>query len=175
MSVLVAFSYSGTYKGKPVSGAVSAMPISHSQVASMVYAEIIGKAGATLNRRRNDWDCGTMREGKGVLFRTFDAASQLEMRVEITRQAKPEPVEPVAVERTPAAIYADWLAAESEWMAQIKAAFPHKRAGNVRYQKEGEGEPGTALRAAYEAWRRFGDEYRQTPGVTGHIRAHAAA
>lgn len=59
------------------------------------------------------------------------------------------------------AIYAEWLAAESEWMAQIKAAFPRKRAGNVRYQKEGEGEPGTALRAAYETWRRFGDEYRE--------------
>lgn len=58
-------------------------------------------------------------------------------------------------------IYGDWIAAENEWMAQIKAAFPRKRAGNVRYQKEGEGEPGTALRAAYDAWRRLGDEYRE--------------
>jgi hypothetical protein len=168
MSVSVTFAYSGTFKGKPVSGTVSAMPVSHSQVASVVYAEIIGKAGATLNRRRNDWDCGTTGEGKATLFRTFDASGKLEMRVEITRQAKPEPV---VVERTPAAIYADWLAAETEWMAQIKAAFPGKRAGDVRYQKEGEGEPGTALRAAYDAWRRFGDEYRQAPGVTAHIRA----
>lgn len=172
MSASVTFAYSGTYKGKPVSGTVSAMPISHSQVASVVYAEIIGKAGATLDRRRNDWDCGTTGEGKATLFRTFDASGKLEMRVEITRQAKPEPAATVEP-RTLPAIYADWLAAESEWMAQIKAAFPHRRAGNVRYQPEGEGEPGTALRAAYEAWKRVQDEYRNAPGVNAHIRATA--
>ena len=94
MSVSVTFAYSGTYKGKPVSGTVSAMPISHSQVASVVYAEIIGKAGATLNRRRNDWDCGTTGGGKSTLFRTFDASGKLEMRVEVTRQPNPEPVKP---------------------------------------------------------------------------------
>ena len=169
MTVSITFAYSGTYKGKPVSGTVSAMPISHSQVASVVYAEIIGKDGATLNRRRNDWDCSSMADGKGALLRTFDAAGDLEMRVEITRAAKPE-----AIERTPAAIYADWIAAENEWMKQIKAAFPRQRAGDVRYSKEAEGEPGTELRAAYEAFRRFGDEYRKAPGVTGHIRANAS-
>ncbi len=161
MTASVIFAYSGTYKGKPVSGTVSAMPISYSQVASVVYAEIIGKDGAKLNRRRNDWDCSSMADNKGVLFRTFNAAGELEMRVEITRAAKPE-----AIERTPAAIHADWIKAENEWMQQIKAAFPRKRAGDVRYHKEAEGEPGTELRAAYEAFRRLGDEYRQSIGAS---------
>lgn len=64
-------------------------------------------------------------------------------------------------------IYGDWVAADAAWMSEIKAAFPRKRAGNVRYQKEGEGEPGTALRAAYEVWRRLGDEYRETWAASG--------
>lgn len=59
-------------------------------------------------------------------------------------------------------IHGEWIAAENEWMALIRAAFPRKRAGDVRYTDEGKGEPGTALRAAYDAFVRLGSEYHET-------------
>lgn len=42
--------------------------------------------------------------------------------------------------------------ADAAWMRAISAAFPTKRAGNVRYTEEGRGAPGTALREAYDAY-----------------------
>lgn len=88
------FTYSGTYKGKAVSGTVKAMPISESHVASVVYSAIIGKE-TTLQRRRNDWDCGTMGKGKASLFRTFDGNRNLEMRIEFEMiRPAPEPAKP---------------------------------------------------------------------------------
>lgn len=34
----------------------------------------------------------------------------------------------------------------------IRAAFPRRRAGDVRYTTDAHGEPGTPLRAAYDAY-----------------------
>ena len=44
------------------------------------------------------------------------------------------------------------LQTDNEWSAELCKAFG-KRAGDVRYAPEGQGEPGTALRRAYEARR----------------------
>lgn len=38
------------------------------------------------------------------------------------------------------------------WMTAIIAAFPRLRAGDVRYTPQAQGEPGSALRAAYDSW-----------------------
>lgn len=48
--------------------------------------------------------------------------------------------------------YDVWTAAELHWMAEIKAAYPNRRAGDLRYLPEGKGQPGTALSAAHAAW-----------------------
>jgi hypothetical protein len=42
------------------------------------------------------------------------------------------------------------LATDNAWSAELCKAFG-KRAGDVRYTVEGQGRPGSALRAAYEA------------------------
>ena len=56
--------------------------------------------------------------------------------------------------------YDDALDADARWMTEIKRAFPSQRAGDVRYTALAHGEPGTALRRAYddfkaaqEAWK----------------------
>jgi hypothetical protein len=42
------------------------------------------------------------------------------------------------------------LATDNAWQAELVKAFG-KHAGDMRYQSPGKGDPGTALRAAYEA------------------------
>ncbi len=42
------------------------------------------------------------------------------------------------------------LATDDAWQAELVRCFG-KQAGDVRYAKAGKGEPGTPLRAAYEA------------------------
>lgn len=48
-------------------------------------------------------------------------------------------------------LYREAVAADAAWMAALKAANLG-RPGDVRYTKAGEGQPGTALRAAFEDW-----------------------
>lgn len=42
--------------------------------------------------------------------------------------------------------------ADDEWMEAIRAAFPGKRAGDVRYTDAANGEPGSELRRRYDAY-----------------------
>lgn len=42
------------------------------------------------------------------------------------------------------------LQLDNEWSAELCKVFG-KRAGDVRYTREGQGEPGSTLRAAYDA------------------------
>jgi hypothetical protein len=51
-----------------------------------------------------------------------------------------------------AAAYAAHLAADEEWMDEIRRTFPREWAGDVRYTPRAHGEPGTALRGAYERY-----------------------
>jgi hypothetical protein len=44
------------------------------------------------------------------------------------------------------------IATDQAWMTEIRKAFPYQRAGDVRYTDKANGEPGTPLRAAYEAY-----------------------
>lgn len=48
-------------------------------------------------------------------------------------------------------LYRAAVAADAAWSAAIKAAFPRERAGDVRYTAKAHGEPGSPLRAAYDA------------------------
>lgn len=48
--------------------------------------------------------------------------------------------------------------ADKAWMDQIRRAYPHEWAGDVRYTDRAHGAPGTPLRAAY-------DEYMRTRAV----------
>lgn len=48
--------------------------------------------------------------------------------------------------------YAAAIAADESWMAEIRRAYPREWAGDVRYTDRAHGEPGTPLRAAYEAY-----------------------
>ncbi|WP_298623872.1 hypothetical protein, partial [uncultured Zoogloea sp.] len=48
--------------------------------------------------------------------------------------------------------YDDALDTDARWMTEIKRAFPRERAGDVRYTERAHGEPGTALRRAYDAY-----------------------
>lgn len=64
-------------------------------------------------------------------------------------------------------LFAAWAEADDAWMAAIKAAYPRKNAGDVRYTALAKGEPGTELRAAYDAfhaaaaaWRKAYDQAR---------------
>lgn len=57
--------------------------------------------------------------------------------------------------------------ADDEWSAELKRLFG-KRAGDVRYTKEGEGAAGSRLRALYEEfkiaqrdWAKWNDEQRK--------------
>lgn len=45
---------------------------------------------------------------------------------------------------------ANYDAAMKSWEYQLDVAFPNKHRGDVRYTAEGRGEPGTALRVAYD-------------------------
>lgn len=51
------------------------------------------------------------------------------------------------------AAYAAHLDADEAWMDEIRRAYPHEWAGDVRYTPRAHGEPGTALAAAYERYR----------------------
>jgi hypothetical protein len=49
------------------------------------------------------------------------------------------------------AAYHAAIAADAAWSAELLRRFG-KRAGDVRYTKQGEGEPGSTLRRLYVAW-----------------------
>lgn len=51
-------------------------------------------------------------------------------------------------------IHAAHAAADENWMAEIRRAYPHEWAGDVRYTARAHGEPGTPLRAAYDEYQR---------------------
>lgn len=55
--------------------------------------------------------------------------------------------------------YKRYEAADAAWSAELRLAFG-KNAGDVRYTKQGEGEPGTPLNDAYLAYREARDEWR---------------
>lgn len=50
-------------------------------------------------------------------------------------------------------LYEAAVAADDEWMARLRTYFPGRRPGDVRYTKEGIGEPGGALRAAHDKFQ----------------------
>lgn len=54
--------------------------------------------------------------------------------------------------------YKAWAAADDAWHALLKAQFG-RDAGDVRYTARGRGEPGTALRAAHDEFKRTQDVY----------------
>lgn len=49
-------------------------------------------------------------------------------------------------------LYDNAIETDARWMVEIKRAFPTKRAGDVRYTVLAHGEPGSRLRAAYDAY-----------------------
>ena len=70
------------------------------------------------------------------------------------------------------AAYMAFENADRAWHAAIVAAFPKRWPGDVRYQPEGMGSPGTALRAAYDEFHRtrvVWDEARTAGMVTIYI------
>lgn len=59
-------------------------------------------------------------------------------------------------------LYAAFGASDDAWMTELRRAFPGlKHYGDLRYTKAAEGEPGTALRAAYDAFRAAGHAWRE--------------
>ena len=54
--------------------------------------------------------------------------------------------------------YDEFKAADHEWSAELKRLFG-RNAGDVRYTKQGEGEPGTTLNACYLRFRRANDAW----------------
>jgi hypothetical protein len=46
------------------------------------------------------------------------------------------------------------VSADDKWMEEIEKAFPGQWPGDVRYQPEAQGFPGTPLRAAYDEYLR---------------------
>lgn len=57
-------------------------------------------------------------------------------------------------------IWNAWVAADKAWLKAIEEAYPDQRAGDLRYTAIGEGKPGTALRAAYDAFHAAGKAWR---------------
>lgn len=64
------------------------------------------------------------------------------------------------------------VATDAAWMRAIREAFPNKRAGDVRYTIVGKGEPGTALRAAFDAHAAANEAWRAA--ITAERNAKAA-
>jgi hypothetical protein len=58
-------------------------------------------------------------------------------------------------------LFTAWTEADDAWMKALKAAFPRKNAGDVRYTSLAKGEPGTELRAAYDAFHAAGAAWRK--------------
>lgn len=48
--------------------------------------------------------------------------------------------------------------ADALWSAELQRLFG-RRAGDVRYMKQGQGKEGSELRRRYEAWRAASDAY----------------
>lgn len=121
---MATFIYSGTFKGKPVSGKVSGMAIRPTHIANLIYGDILNST-AKLTSRRNDWDCGQMTEKGAYLFRTMDKAGNVEMRVEFRMERAPVEPEPAKVEP-----------AKPDPRAAFKAAYgeARKRAHNGRFE-----------------------------------------
>lgn len=53
------------------------------------------------------------------------------------------------------------LAADNRWSLELRRLFG-KRAGDVRYTKQGQGEPGTELNDAYLAFQVASEAHRAT-------------
>lgn len=60
-----------------------------------------------------------------------------------------------------AELFKEWLAIDAAWSGELHRAFG-KRAGDVRYTKEGEGLPGTKLNDAYLAFVVAGKAWRDS-------------
>ena len=58
-------------------------------------------------------------------------------------------------------LHSAWVAADLAWQAQIETTFPRGDAGTLRYTNAGKGEPGTALRAAYDEFVKAGSAYHE--------------
>jgi hypothetical protein len=50
-------------------------------------------------------------------------------------------------------------AADKAWMAEVAAVFGEREAGLARFQDRANGEPGTRLRALYDAYVKARDAY----------------
>ncbi len=59
------------------------------------------------------------------------------------------------------AAYKVALAADQRWSLELRRLFG-QRSGDVRYTKEGQGEPGTELNAAYLAFKVASEAHRAT-------------
>ncbi len=58
-------------------------------------------------------------------------------------------------------LYSAAITADRRWSAELSRLFG-KQAGDVRYTKRGEGEPGTELNAAYREFTRTSAEWRDS-------------
>lgn len=61
-------------------------------------------------------------------------------------------------------LYDAWVAADHAWSDAIKATFPKRWPGDVRYMPEGRGAPGSPLRAAYDACSVSANAFRDAGG-----------
>lgn len=62
------------------------------------------------------------------------------------------------------ALYLAWSETDRAWVLEIEKAFPKDWPGDVRYIEKGKGEPGTPLRAAFDAMVAARDAFKQAGG-----------
>lgn len=119
---------------------------------------------AEMKRRARAW-ISEARESRGFGDR-FNVAFCLQAAAEC--RAK---IAAILARRAAAiAIHDEFAASDLAWDAEIRAAFPRGRSGDIRYTDQGKGAPGSLLRFAYDRRCAAASAYAELQAGPAHFR-----